>query len=67
VALGNFLGVEINFGEDAQAPDDARNRIPIHFHQILRFAGNVFRRGSDGAHMDRSFIFAAGLLTGSLA
>ena len=35
-------------------------------HQIFRFAGNVFRRGSDGTHSDRS-LYLCSLVTSSLA
>jgi hypothetical protein len=35
VALGNFLGVEVNLGKDAEAANDAGNRVPVHFYEIL--------------------------------
>src|ERR1700735_189766 len=32
VTLSHFLGLKVDLGEDAQAADDAGNRIPIHLH-----------------------------------
>jgi hypothetical protein len=34
VALDHFASVEINLGKNAQAANDARDRVPIHFNQL---------------------------------
>ena len=49
VALGDLAVVEVDLGVDAQAADDARDRVPGHLHQLAVSAARSFRHGQ-GCH-----------------
>ena len=50
VTLGDFPIVKVNFRENAEAPHDPSNRIPIHIDQIPLFAGTVYTGLQCGSH-----------------
>src|SRR5439155_12229127 len=39
VALRHLAVLEVDLGVDAQAPDDAGDRVPVHLHQLAVLAG----------------------------
>jgi hypothetical protein len=66
VTLDHMLVLEIDFGKNAQAAHNAGDRVPVHFHQVPLFAGNILCRCGDSAHCDRSFGFSVEILSWAL-
>jgi hypothetical protein len=50
VTLFNLSVLKINLGKDAEAADDAGDRIPVHLHQPLGLGQNRFHRFSRSSH-----------------
>ena len=50
VTLDHMLVLEIDLGKDAQAAHDPGDRVPVHFHQVSLFPGNILCRCGDSAH-----------------
>src|SRR5262245_2490569 len=50
VTLFDLFILEINLGEDAEAADDAGDRIPVHLHQPFGLGQHRFHRFSRSSH-----------------
>src|SRR5262249_10019145 len=51
VTLGHLTVREVTFREDAQAPDDARDRITVHPHQLTTPAARISARCDNSVHV----------------
>ncbi len=50
VTLDHMAVLKVDLGKDAQAAHNASDRVPVHFHQISLFAGNILCRCGNSAH-----------------
>jgi hypothetical protein len=55
VTLHNSFTVEVDFGENAKASDNAGDRIPGHFNNIARFWATLRRRQCGSFHREFTF------------
>ena len=55
MTLHNFFTVEVNFRKNAQASDNAGDRIPGHLNNIARFRATLRRSQSGSFHKKFTF------------